>query len=309
MATIVQHRASPTAAGEAGGAATKCSNSGQPPSAKRGRRLGAGASLGASCSMRTRGNAISGRHSLQCFVFGSRSVTHAEALGKRRQKPDRATHSRHRSWAVRGRSRTASLQRCVSLGTKTRLRLVLIPKVSSPPRKASMAGICGSLGTAVVRPPFPYQKKSDDRCDVYVSFNVGFHTCVVCLCSVSSSHMNDGDAPPIASAKHSKRERLIPVRSTDFVRRRHTHTISKISGQTPTTCRDGRPCLGDGKCTHETHKTHENNPRESEERTAANPQKKTKETKREAQLRSLIRFPELFNRGRGEPLEAPRSPR
>src|SRR5439155_23412822 len=31
-----------------------------------------------------------------------------------------------------------------------------------------------------------YQKKSDDRCDVYVSFIVGFHTCVVCLCSVSS---------------------------------------------------------------------------------------------------------------------------
>jgi hypothetical protein len=31
--------------------------------------------------------------------------------------------------------------------------------------------------------------------------------------------VSDGDEPPSASGKHNKRERLIPVRSTDFVER------------------------------------------------------------------------------------------
>ena len=73
---------------------------------------------------------------------------------------------------------------------------------------------------------------------------------------------------------------------SDLVRRR-AHSISIICGQTLTTRRDGRPCHGAGKCDHQTDKTHEKNPRESPERTAANPQKETKETKTEAHLRSL----------------------
>ena|ERR1051326_1129049 len=92
---------------------------------------GAGAWLCAPCSMRTRGNSISGRHSLQCLVFGSRSETHAEALGKRLQKPDLASTWRHRSCAVGGRSRTTSLQRLVSLGIETRTRLIVIRNVYS----------------------------------------------------------------------------------------------------------------------------------------------------------------------------------
>ena len=37
-------------------------------------------------------------------------------------------------------------------------------------------------------------------------------------CFGLTTEVSDGDEPPLASDKHNKRERLIPVRSTDFVR-------------------------------------------------------------------------------------------
>ena len=41
-----------------------------------------------------------------------------------------------------------------------------------------------------------------------------------------TTEVSDGDEPPGASDKHDKRERLIPARSTDFVRRQfHYATI------------------------------------------------------------------------------------
>src|ERR1039458_121272 len=43
---VIQRRASPTAAGDAGGAQKRYTNQSEPPSGKRGRRLGAGTSLG-----------------------------------------------------------------------------------------------------------------------------------------------------------------------------------------------------------------------------------------------------------------------
>ena len=47
-----------------------------------------------------------------------------------------------------------------------------------------------------------------------------------------TTEVSGGDEPQLASDKHNKRERLIPVRSTDFARQRFSKSLVSPEGDT-----------------------------------------------------------------------------
>jgi len=139
--------------------------------------------------MRTQGKSISGRHSLQCFVFASWSENHTEALGKRRQNPDRARHSRHRSWMVGGRMNITSLQRFASAGMQAWTRFILIWYVALESGNKSFSLMRASLETAAVQPPFgPWYSISTSSLDKRTPLPLGLR--------ISNSALNTSCGSP-----------------------------------------------------------------------------------------------------------------